>query len=130
MPQVELFDGCSARELCAISRLCTPVSVRAGRVLCRQGELAEECFIVVDGRADVFIDDSLVASVGVGHILGELALLARSAVRTATVLAATDMQLLAFSRREFSSLAGNAPGVHQRVLREASRRVVENAERR
>ena len=106
-------------------RLCTTVHVRSGRVLCRQGELGQECFVVVEGRADVFIDITRVATVGTGELIGELALLAQRACRTATVVATTDMPLLVLTRQEFASLAESSPGVLQRVLRERTRRLVE-----
>jgi len=130
LPDLELFDGCSPRELRALTRMCTSVGVRAGRVLCRQGEIAEECFVIVDGHADVLIDGTPVASVGAGEIVGELALLSHNAGRTATVVATTDMQLLVFNRREFAAFMSGAPSVRQRMLRVATRRLLENAERR
>jgi CRP-like cAMP-binding protein len=57
-------------------------------------------------------------------------LIAARGRRTATVVAGTDIHLLVFSRREFASLGAAAPPVLHRVLREATRRLVENAERR
>jgi CRP-like cAMP-binding protein len=98
--------------------------------LCRQGEYAEQCFVVVDGRADVFVDGARVAGIGPGEIVGELALLATGGVRTATVVAATDMSLLVMSRREFAQLESASPTVVHRVLRDATRRLLENATRR
>jgi CRP-like cAMP-binding protein len=130
MAGIELFAACSPRERRTLSRLCTTVDVRAGRVLCRQGQLGEECFVVVDGRADVFIDDARVASIGAGEAFGELALFSRNAARAATVVAATDMQLLVLNRREFKALAEGWPSVRERLLRAATRRLLENAERR
>jgi NTE family protein len=130
LPDLELFHGCRSRELREFGQLCTTVSVRSGRVLCRQGEIGRECFVIVAGRADVFIDNARVATVAKGDLVGELALLADRASRTATVVATTDMRLLVLTRREFAALAESAPGVLQRVLREATRRLVENSARR
>jgi len=130
LPESELFAGCNSRQQRDVARLCTRVDVRAGRVLCRQGECAEECFVVVDGHADVFVDDALVAGVGPGELVGELALLAEGGLRTATVVAASDMSLLVLSRREFNGLEFASPSVLHRVLRDAARRLVENANRR
>ena len=130
LPELALFKGCSPRQLRELSTLCTPVNVRAGRVLCRQGEPAQQCFVVVDGRADVFVDGALVAGIEAGELAGELALLAAGGRRTATVVAATDMRLLALSRREFTNLKSASPTVLHRVLRDATRRLVENATRR
>jgi CRP-like cAMP-binding protein len=130
LPELELFAGCSSRQRRELATLCTPCDVRAGRVLCRQGERAEQCFVVVEGRADVFVDGARVARVGAGELVGELALLANGGLRTATVVAATEMRLLVLSRREFTGLESASPTVLHRVLREAARRLVENASRR
>jgi CRP-like cAMP-binding protein len=130
LPEFDLFAGCNSRQRRDVARLCTPVDVRAGRVLCRQGECAEECFVVIDGHADVFVDDVRVAGIGPGELAGELALLGERGLRTATVVAATDMSLLVLSRREFKDLELASPAVLHRVLRDAARRLVENATRR
>ena len=94
LPELDLFTGCSSRQRRDVASLCTWVDVRAGRFLCRQGEQAEECFVVVDGHADVFVDGARVAGIGPGELAGELALLGAGGLRTATVVAATDMSLL------------------------------------
>ncbi len=129
-PELELFSGCNARQRREIAALCTPVEVRAGRVLCRQGECANECFVVVDGHADVIVDHARIARIGPGEVAGELGLLAEQGLRTATVVAATDMSLLVLSRREFNQLEFASPNVLHRVLRDAARRLVENVTRR
>ena len=98
-----LFSACSSKELRAIASLCTPIDVRAGRVLIREGELGGECFIVLSGQAVVER-----AGVVLGHdvcrsIIGLLAML-DGEPHTATVTAATDMYLLVLGRREFRAL--------------------------
>jgi CRP-like cAMP-binding protein len=130
LPELEIFAGCNSRQRRELATLCTPVDVRAGRVLCRRGESAEECFVVVDGHADVFVDGARVASIGPGELIGEIALLAEGGRRSATVVAATDMSLLVLSRREFRGLEFASPTVLHRVLRDAMRRLLENATRR
>jgi CRP-like cAMP-binding protein len=124
---LEILRECSSRELEAVAQLCTPVAVRAGRELCGQGECASQCFIVVDGWANVFVDGVLVAKVGPSELVGELALLAPRGRRCATVTAATDMHLLVLSAAEFSMLQRAAPTVTHRVLREATHRLIGNA---
>ena len=117
LPELELFTGCSPVSG-GISRALHAVDVRAGRVLCRQGEYAEECFVVVDGHADVFVDGARVA--GIGRASCRRARPARGArTATATVVAATDMSLLVLSRREFKQLESASPTVLHRVLRGA-----------
>ena len=129
LPELELFAGCSPRQCRELQSVCTPLDVAAGHILCRQGEIAEQCFIVVSGRADVYLDGARVAEVHEGELVGELALLGGRRRRTATVVAATDMRVLAMSRREFTTLKASSFSVQQRVLGGAIRRLIENADR-
>jgi CRP-like cAMP-binding protein len=129
LPELELFAGCSPRQCRELQSVCTPLDVAAGHILCRQGAVAEQCFIVVSGRANVFMDGALVAEVHDGELIGELALLGGPRRRNATVIAASDMRVLALSRREFASLKAASMTVQQRVLGAAIQRLIDNAQR-
>jgi CRP-like cAMP-binding protein len=48
--------------------------------------------------------------------------------RTAMVTAATDMRLLAFATAEYTSLVAAVPPLAHAIVREAARRLLENAE--
>jgi CRP-like cAMP-binding protein len=109
-----LFANCTPRELRVIASLCTPVSVRAGRVLTRQGSRGDQCFVVIHGHAVVERDGVIIGHVVDGSVIGELALLSHS-TRTATVTAATDMEMLVMSCSEFTAL--RALGVDTSVRR-------------
>ena len=103
LASAQLFAQCTPRELRAIASLCTPVTVRAGRVLTRQGSRGDQCFVVMQGHAVVERDGVIVAHVVDGSIVGELALLSHGE-RTATVTAATNMELLVMTYSEFAAL--------------------------
>jgi CRP-like cAMP-binding protein len=127
LTELPVFSGCSPADLRRVSRLTTFVDVEAGRVICRQGDIGRECCIVVTGRATVAIDGHVVAEIGPGYAIGELALLARGGRRSATVTAQTPMTLLAMTRAEFASLLATTPPLAQVVIRESSVRLLENA---
>lgn len=101
--RVEFFSECSQHELRAIASFCTPLEVRAGRVLTEQDADGRECFVVMQGHAVVERNGVIVGHIVDGSIIGEIALLG-DGQRTATVTAATDMTLLVFSRTEFGAL--------------------------
>lgn len=63
-------------------------------VLVIEGSAGGDCFIVVDGEAEVRRNGEVLTTVGPGEFIGELTWLQRIP-RTATVVAATDMSLLA-----------------------------------
>ena len=118
---------CSTLQLSKIDHLCTEVRVAHGRVLCEQRQIGRECFIIEDGTARVTIDGQTVATLGRGEMIGELALLVPGERRIATVITETEMALLVLSRAEFATIMSAYPRVAHVVLREASRRMIENA---
>jgi CRP-like cAMP-binding protein len=61
--------------------------------------------VVIDGTAEVLGKDRLVATVGPGGAFGEIAVL-RDVPRTATVRAATDLDLFALARDDFLTALG------------------------
>ncbi len=62
--------------------------LREGQHLTRQGEQAEELFLLLDGVLSVEVDDSPLAEIGPGAVLGERAIL-ESGRRTASLRAVT-----------------------------------------
>ena len=126
---VALFADCTNRELRRIDTLATIVDKKAGHVLCRQGEIGSQCFVLLDGH--VHVDTNCRQyTVGPGAPLGEIALLITNGRRRATVTARTDVAVLVFTRTEFNQLMQGLPIVAHKILNEATRRLVENAEAR
>mgnify|MGYP003711289727 CR=1 FL=1 len=86
LAELELFADLSKSELRSLVRLMTPVRVRAGRDLTREGETGREFMIIVDGTATVRRGGKVIATLGAGDFVGELSMLA-GVPRTATVTA-------------------------------------------
>jgi CRP-like cAMP-binding protein len=124
---IPLLSDCGPRELRRIAHLATFVTVEAGRVLCQRGDIGRECFLLLDGYVAVDANEHHY-TVGRGAILGEIALLTPNGRRTATVTALTDASMLVFTRTEFSQLMAGVPNVTHKILREATRRLIENNE--
>jgi CRP-like cAMP-binding protein len=129
LAQLRPFVGCTPLQLRRISQWSTTLDVGCGRVLCRQGDVAREGFIVVDGTARVTIDDSPVAVIERHGLIGEIALFAERGARSATVSAMSDMTLVVFNRAEFSAAMFEVPPFAQFAVRQAASRLVENAAR-
>jgi CRP-like cAMP-binding protein len=114
---VPLVASCTGRQLGRIDRIGTRIDVGAGRLLARQGDIGSECFIVLDGTAEVRgADGGLLGTITAGSIVGEMALIDR-APRNATVVARTPMRLIVLSAREFRELLVTAPPVGDTVDR-------------
>lgn len=112
---VSLFASCTPSELRELARITTELDAPAGAVLCREGATGADCFVVVDGEAEVTIAGDHVCTIGPGGFFGEMALL-DGGPRVATVTASSDMRLLVLSRQEFASLLTRLPSVSRRML--------------
>jgi len=119
---IPMFAMCDAREVERLGMLVEEVDLPAGRVLFKQGDTAQELFIVVSGQVSVERDGTVIATSGPGEFFGEIALVA-GGPRTATVTCVTDCRLLVLARREFHSLMDEFPSLKMRVLETLARRV-------
>jgi MFS family permease len=87
----------------ALERLAAaliPVTAHAGERIITQGTLGDRFYIIVGGEVRVTVDGISVRTMGAGESFGEIALL-RGVPRTATVAAATGVELLALDRHHF-----------------------------
>ena len=119
---IELFTELTTKERKAVSRLMTTVSIKAGRDLMVEGDVGREFLIILEGEATVRRSGRIVARVGSGDFLGELAIIA-GVPRIATVTADTEMSVSVLNRREFSSLLDEQPKLARKVLVGAVKRL-------
>jgi CRP-like cAMP-binding protein len=118
--QLPVFASLSKRTLSRLDSLMTPVRFATGNVLCHEGHVGREAFIIVSGSAVVSRGDETVAVVGPGALVGELALLGDGR-RTASVTATESVEALVMSPLEFASVLA-LPGVDDEVRRVAAER--------
>ncbi len=119
---VELFAHLSDHDLRRVGRLVSEATRPAGTVLIEQDRHAAEAFVILAGRVSVVRDGHELAQLGPGAVVGELSLLDRG-TRSATVVAATDVEALVLSEQEFHQLLNEQPTVGHRLLREVGRRL-------
>ena len=125
---IPLFASCSDKDLSQVDALVDDFAVAKGAVLAEQGTPARQAFIILDGRADVTIDGKTIAHLGTGDTFGEMALLSKPVeLRSATVTAQTDMELLVLEPRSFNALV-EMPCVAKRLLGKLSDRLRETDE--
>jgi CRP-like cAMP-binding protein len=117
-----LFELCSKRDLRRIAALAVERDVDQGTELIREGEPGTEFFVVVEGAIDVRRRGRRVAQLGAGSYVGDIARLSRSP-RTATVVAATPLRVLAIAGRDFVELLDTIPELWLKVARTLADRV-------
>lgn len=86
-----------------------------GQTIMRQGDSGSDLFFVMKGSANVFINDSFVATKEVGQYFGEMGLV-YDAPRTATIIAQSFTILARLTRDDFVQVLAQAtPEVRERV---------------
>lgn len=124
LAQVDLFSACSKRELKLIAQLATPIEVKEGDVVTREGRPGSELFCIMGGSAVATLRGKKLATLYPGDSFGEMSLISEGP-RTATVTAQTPMKLFVIGSREFATLLEDVPQVGRKILRLLSHRLRE-----
>lgn len=106
--------------------------LRAGEVLFREGESGTAAFQILSGVLDISVGSGdaarVIATRGVGEIIGELALLSAS-TRSATVTARTEAEVRAIDWAAFEAELAKVNPLIGRMLRNLSDKLVEATRR-
>lgn len=122
LAQVELFRQFDRKSLEALARVAQELRLEKGSVLCEQGRVASECWVVVEGEAEVEIGgDRLVGVIGPGESIGEMGLLDHLP-RSATVRARTEMVTYRIDGHDFDGVLAASP-LSRALLELLSRRI-------
>ena len=113
--------GLDDRTLRALARCVDEVQLPAGRTLTREGERGREAFIVTAGTGSVLVNGEVIATVGPGDFVGEMAMLELQP-RSATVRADTSMTALALGRPAFNTFVDH-PSVAMAIATQLSQRL-------
>ena len=127
LKRAPLFEGLSKKELTQLARVTEDIELRKGQVLCKEGEIGHEFFVIVDGKAEVTRKGKKITQRGGGEFIGEIALV-EEVPRTATVTAKTPMRAFVLTSTDFHHLLEQSPQVQNKVLRALARRVAELSE--
>jgi CRP/FNR family transcriptional regulator, cyclic AMP receptor protein len=115
LAQVPLFSTCSRKDLQKLGKASDEIEVKEGKVLVEEGKPGHEFFLIEDGTAAVKRNNRKVATLHRGQFFGELSLLDRG-LRSATVVADTDMTLVVLGQREFLGVIDEVPAMAHKLL--------------
>ena len=96
--------------------------VRAGGVIFREGEQADELFVIKSGYVRIQIGNRGIADLTTDSIFGEMALI-DSEPRSATAVAITDVELVPISEKQFLFLVSQTPYFALKVMRTLAQRL-------
>src|ERR1700733_4160 len=95
---------------------------KAGDIIFRQGDAADELYIVKSGTVEIRLGNRLLDTLPELSIFGEMALIDRSP-RSATVVAATDTTIVPVGEKQFLFLVSRTPHFALNVMRILAQRL-------
>ena len=96
---------------------------RAGEKIIGEGEQADACYFLIQGRARVTQNTKTINHINAGEVFGEIALLNPESLRTATVVADSDLLTVMIESEKFWHLLGSHLPLGLEVERLAERRL-------
>jgi CRP-like cAMP-binding protein len=133
--RLPMFAHYSDEDLTRVDALVYETTLPAGARLAVEGQVRRQAFILLSGQAVVSADDSVIARLGFGDLVGEMSLIANCR-QSATVTAATPVRVLVMDPREFGTLMSDPraarwlAGDLTERLREAQQRATSSRSRR
>ena len=135
LQSVPVFAGVKQETLKKLAEIAQPVNLKAGEAIVKEGEAGSNMFVLVEGRVRITknitlkptgpdsesIEKDLITLTAENHpVFGEMSLVEQD-VRTATVTALTDVELLSIEREDFHKLAAQDFESAYKVLMEIAR---------
>jgi CRP-like cAMP-binding protein len=127
LKRAPLFEGLSNKELRELARATEDLKIEAGTVLCKEGGLGREFFVIVDGIAEVTKSGRHLATRQAGEFFGEIALITTTK-RTATVTAKTPIRCFILTRGDFRRVLDESPSVERKVMQALAERLLSYTE--
>ncbi|GAC1344097.1 MAG: mechanosensitive ion channel family protein [Myxococcales bacterium] len=129
LEHLELFAGLSAQERTRLAQGMRFAPFGNGEVITRQGSTAHWLYVLVKGRAEVRIrvepaGEKLVACLEAPDVFGEMGVMT-SEPRSASVVAATDVECYRIDKDAFQALVQGRPDMAESVANVMARRRVE-----
>jgi CRP/FNR family cyclic AMP-dependent transcriptional regulator len=121
LAKLPLFGELDHHDLSHVAGWVTEKRFVEGDVLIEEGELPTDIYLLERGTVDVTHEDQLIATLGPGDIVGEIALLDPQR-RTATVTATSSVRAVALSVDDFASMDAEMPEITKQFREMAGRR--------
>jgi CRP/FNR family transcriptional regulator len=131
---VPLFSGLSSKQLESIRRVSQTREFGKEALLFREGEQGDSLYLVLSGRVKAILmaedgREVILAFLGPGELVGEMALFDPEERRTATVVTAEPSSLLILSGRQFMEVILQNPSIALSILRTLTRRLKDTSSR-
>ena len=119
LPKLEVFNFLTEADYPAIEKYMFPHDYEEGAFVFKEGGHGGYMFFIVSGEVEVIkqFDNKkhTIARLGVGRSVGEMSLI-DGAPRSASVRAASKLQLIVLKREDFNALNDEQPAIANKVL--------------
>jgi MFS superfamily sulfate permease-like transporter len=119
----EFLRGLAAAELAVVASMLHAERYDAGAELCREGDDADELWILTRGTVSVLVRlagegnrSRRVASFGMGTVVGEMAMVLDDGKRSATIVASEAVECYGLAKSSFQSLLHDHPAIGNKLL--------------
>lgn len=123
--RLDLFGELDYHDLAAVARWVDEVEIAPGDLLIQEGALPYELFMIEEGTAEVERGGTVLAKLGPGDVVGEMALILQER-RAASVRATSPVRALAISVEEFQEMAEEMLEIAAQIRATTERRRREN----
>lgn len=117
---IPLFENIEPSKLKLLAFTSDWVTYEAGQILCKQGEIGDAAFVVIEGVVEILVDSPdgpvLVSTRDKNEIVGEIAIFC-DVPRTATVQARGQVATLRIAKETFLQLVTSYPQVAVEIIR-------------
>lgn len=119
LKRVELFSQMTEEEMAALAERLRFSPFAKGEIISRQGATAHWLYIVIRGEAEVYLETPeggrrVLRDLGKGSFFGEMGLMT-GAVRSATVVAKTDVECYRLDKEMFEEILRERPSIAEEI---------------
>lgn len=121
-----LFKDLSSREITFLEKVVHVRTFHAGETVFRQGEVGVGMYLIMKGRVEIFVSDSLAPSeeykeifithLTVGDFFGELSLVEEKGRRTASAAAREESVLIGFFKPDLMEILSRSPNTGVKIM--------------
>ena len=122
-----IFSDTPENVLASVAAIVKEIPLDANETFIKQGDSAQEMYLVVEGEVEAFIDGKPIIKLGQGQTVGELAIFNQEP-RSADVRTLTPALLFSIERAALNELMADRPEIAQGIIGALSRRVREQGQ--
>ena len=123
--ELYIFEGLSQKEVAYFIMMSETMYFDEGTTIMSEGDESDDrAYFIESGTVDVFRHGKKISSMGPGDVFWELALITNEP-RAATIVATSDMEVLAFNKEEFIMLYQKS-GMYEDIKWKILKRVKNN----